>query len=149
MKHFRKLTENNFCVFGRKTFESIGHPLPNRHNIILTKNEKYEEPAGTYVYSSLEDVIHEYHSYNNDENELFICGGSEIYKQALKYADRIYLTIIEHRFSKIDTYFTPFSFLDWKVTSNVKNLADETHPYNYSFVTYERRELIKSNLTKE
>jgi dihydrofolate reductase len=139
MKHFQKLTKNNFCVFGRKTFESIGHPLPNRTNIIITRNDQYQAPEGTYVYSSLSDVIYEYESYNENENELFICGGAEVYRQALSYSDRIYLTIINHKFPEADTYFPQFSLDDWKVTENIKNVADESNPYDHFFITYERK----------
>jgi dihydrofolate reductase len=139
MKHFRKLTENNFCVFGRKTYESIGFPLPNRTNIILTRNSKYKVPNGTFVYGSLADVIFEYENYNDKENELFICGGSEIYNQALPYADRIYLTIIDHKFEHADAYFPRFNLSEWKVVENIKNKADENNQYDHYFVTYERK----------
>lgn len=139
MKHFRQLTENNFCVFGRKTYESIGKPLSNRTNIILTRDTKAMPPYGTFIYNSLESVIDEYVNYNEKENELFICGGSEIYKQSLPYAERIYLTVIEHEFPKADAYFPQFSLLDWKVTGNIKNAADEDNPYDYCFVRYEKR----------
>jgi dihydrofolate reductase len=139
LKHFKELTTGQFVVMGRKTYESIGHPLPNRQNIIVTRNNKFVEPVGTYVYNSLEDVIHEYQQYNENQNELFICGGAEIYKQSLKYADRILLTVIENHFNKVDTWFPPFSFLDWKVTSNIQNEIDEKNPYVHSFIKYERR----------
>jgi dihydrofolate reductase len=139
LKHFKELTTGQFVVMGRKTYESIGHSLPNRQNIIVTRNNKYKEPLGTYVYNSLEDVIHEYQSYNENQNELFICGGAEIYKQSLKYANRIFLTVIETHFSKVDTWFPPFSFLDWKVTSNIRNEIDENNQYVHNFITYERR----------
>jgi dihydrofolate reductase len=69
MKYFKELTTGQFVVQGRKTFESIGHPLPNRHNIILTKNLNYKAPVGTYAYHSLEDIIHEYKQYNDNQNE--------------------------------------------------------------------------------
>jgi dihydrofolate reductase len=139
LKYFKELTTGQFVVMGRKTYESIGHPLPNRQNIIVTRNNKFVEPVGAYVYNSLEDVIHEYQQYNENQNELFICGGAEIYKQSLKYADRIFLTVIENHFNKVDTWFPPFSFLDWKVTSNIQNEIDEKNPYVHSFIKYERR----------
>jgi dihydrofolate reductase len=139
MKHFRNLTENNFCIFGRKTYDSIGHSLPNRTNIILTRDSKMKSPEGTFVYNSLQDVIFEYENYNEHENELFICGGSEVYRQTLPYAQRIYLTIIDHTFSEVDTYFPMIDLSEWKVTENIKNKADENNPYDHYFVTYERR----------
>jgi dihydrofolate reductase len=139
MKHFRNLTENNFCIFGRKTYDSIGHSLPNRTNIILTRDSKMKSPEGTFVYNSLQDVIFEYENYNEHENELFICGGCEVYRQTLPYAQRIYLTIIDHTFSEVDTYFPMIDLSEWKVTENIKNKADENNLYDHYFVTYERR----------
>jgi dihydrofolate reductase len=139
MKHFRELTTGHFIVQGRRTFDSIGHPLPNRTNIILTRNKRYSAPYGTFVYHSIEEVIHAYHKQNNDESELFIIGGAEVYSQAIHYADRLYLTIIDHEFPNVDSFFPAFSFLDWKVTSNIRNEADENNPYVHSFITYERR----------
>ena len=139
MKHFRKLTKNNFCVFGRKTYESIGHPLPNRTNIILTRDTKMKYPEGIFTYNSLQDVIYEYENYNERENELFICGGGEVYRQALPYAQRIYLTIINHSFPDVDSYFPRFDISEWKVIENIKNKADENNLYDHYFITYERK----------
>jgi dihydrofolate reductase len=140
LKHFKELTQGNICVMGRKTYESIGKPLPNRQNVILTHQKDYEAPSRVYVYHSVEDILKQYESYGNKEMELFIIGGEQIYKQFLKYADRIYLTIIEKQFSRVDTYFPPFSFLEWKVTSRVRQEIDQDNPYVHHFVTYERRE---------
>jgi dihydrofolate reductase len=142
MRHFRELTTGHFIVQGRRTFASIGKPLPNRTNIILTRNKRYSAPYGTFVYHSIEDVIHAYHMQNNDESELFIIGGANIYSQAIHYADRLYLTIIDHEFMNVDSYFPTFSMLDWKPVSNVENLADENNPYDHYFVEYQRRNKI-------
>jgi dihydrofolate reductase len=139
LKHFKELTTQQFIVMGRKTFESIGHPLPNRHNIIVTRDTKFKEPIGTYVYHSLDDVIHEYKQYNDNQNELFIIGGADVYLQALLHADKIYLTVINHYFDKADVYFPQINLKDWKVTQNVKQFKDEKNPYDHSFVVYERR----------
>jgi dihydrofolate reductase len=145
LHRFKELTKSHFVVQGRRTFESIGKPLPLRTNIILTKNNKYVAPNGTFVYHSVEDIIHEYENYGNKEMELWVIGGREIYTQFLKYADKLYITEIEHRFPKIDTYFPQFSFLDWKLIDKVENKKDEKHPYNYAYCIYERRKLIKNN----
>lgn len=139
MKHFRELTTGHFIVQGRRTFDSIGKPLPNRTNIILTRNKDYSAPYGTFVYHSIEDVIHAYHKQNNDESELFIIGGAEVYSQAIHCADRLYLTIIDHEFSNVDSFFPAFSMDDWKPVSNVENKADEKNPFDHFFVEYHRR----------
>jgi dihydrofolate reductase len=139
MKRFKELTTGQFCVMGRKTYESIGKPLPNRHNVIVTRNVKYQAPPETHVYTSLGEVIFEYKAYNNNENELFICGGADIYKQALEYTERIYLTIINHAFPKADAFFPAFNIAEWKVIDHEHHKMDSEHLYNYHFVTYERR----------
>lgn len=138
LRRFKELTLNSFCVMGRNTFESLPATLPKRHNIILTRNKKYKAPIGTYVYHNLHEVIEKYHNHNNDENDLWIIGGSEIYYQALEFADKIYLTVIESRFSEADVYFPRISLEDWKPVENIANKKDDRHPYNYSYITYER-----------
>jgi dihydrofolate reductase len=139
MKHFKELTEHNYVLMGRFTYDSIGTPLKNRINIILTRNKKYETPKGTFVYNSFEKVINSYKNLNDEETELFVIGGANLYSQALHYADRIYLTIVENTFPEADTFFPKFSLNEWKVISHQKHSSDETHPFNYNFVTYERR----------
>lgn len=139
MKRFKEITTGQFCVMGRKTYESIGKPLPNRHNVIVTRNVKYQASPETYVYTSLEEVIFEYKAYNNNENELFIIGGEQIYKQALEYAERIYLTIIDHAFPKADAYFPQFDITEWEIISHEQHKMDNDHLYNFHFVTYQRK----------
>jgi dihydrofolate reductase len=140
LKRFKELTSGQYCVFGRKTFESLPkQPLPNRHNIILTRNNDYQSPLGVYTYQTLESVIFEYREYNDNDDELFICGGEQVYKQALEYADRIYLTIIDHAFTKADAFFPEFDISDWKVIDHEQRKMDNEHLYNYHFVTYERK----------
>lgn len=143
LKRFRELTQNNFVVMGRKTYESIGHPLPHRHNIILTRNKNYKAPYGTFVYHSIDEVINAYKTQNNGESELYFIGGEDIYYQALSYADRIHLTIIKHVFEKVDTHFPRLNPRYWKAIKNIENKADENHPYDYHYVTYEPK--IKNN----
>jgi dihydrofolate reductase len=140
MRHFRKLTENNYCVMGRKTFESIGKPLKNRHNIILTRDENYKAPPGTFVYHDIEEVIKQYR-LNNNESELFFIGGSEIYSQVIPYASRIYLTIIENKFEHADSFFPQFSMMDWKIASDktVFHPKDDYNEFDHYFVEYQRR----------
>jgi dihydrofolate reductase len=141
MSHFKKLTTGHFIVQGRKTFDSIGRPLPNRQNIILTRNKEYKAPVGTFVYHSIDEVVKQYKILNNNESELFIIGGGELFSQSLPYAERIYLTIIEHSFENCDSFFPPFSMMDWEVISDktVFHPKDDKNEYDHYFVTYERR----------
>lgn len=121
---------------GSATYRSIGKLLPNRHNIILSRNKKFHVP-GAFIRHSIEDVIKEY-KLNNNEQELFIIGGEEVYKQAIKYANKLYVTVIDQEFDKADTYFPNISMNEWKVIDIDKHSLDENNDYDYSFVTYER-----------
>lgn len=118
------------------TYRSIGKLLPNRHNIILSRNKKFHVP-GAFIRHSIEDVIKEY-KLNNNEQELFIIGGEEVYKQAIKYANKLYVTVIDQEFDKADTYVPNINMNEWKVIDIDKHSLDENNDYDYSFVTYER-----------
>ncbi|MGG3890191.1 dihydrofolate reductase [Metabacillus fastidiosus] len=138
MKHFRQLTENNIVVFGRKTYESIGKPLKQRQNIILTRNQDYKAPIGTFVYNTLNEVLHKYSNQSNGDRELFIAGGEEIYRQALPFAKKIYLTIIENHFKQADAFFPKLSD-EWRIVSRESHDPDDKHRYPYHFLVYERK----------
>jgi dihydrofolate reductase len=138
-EHFKNLTVGHYCIFGRKTFEEIGKPLKNRHNIVLSSKGKEGLPSGIFTYPSLEKIMTEYHQYAKNNIELFICGGENVYKEFLPYADYIHLTIVDHIFPKSDRYFPEFTIEEWEVESNVKNEATEDYPYDYYFVTYKKR----------
>lgn len=139
MKNFQKLTTGHFVVMGSNTFRSIGSHLKNRQNLVITSKTKHNLPDDVYVYHSVSDVLFEYKHYAEEQVELWVIGGQSIYEQFLPHADKIYLTIIEHTFSKADTYFPKFSLVDWRVANREDHKKDEKHPYNYSFVTYEKR----------
>ena len=142
MKHFKQLTtsgKHNIVVMGRKTLESIGHPLKNRINIVLTKNKNYQTPKGVFIYHSVEEILNQYKNYGECKPSLWIIGGEQIYRQFIRYADRIYLTIIDHEFENADAHFPEIDLSEWKITSNIKNEADENNPYDHYFVTYERK----------
>lgn len=138
LAHFKKHTIGKLCVQGRKTYESIieqiGHDLPERKNIVLTKNKKYKPEEGAFVYHSAKEVIDKYRNQGGDE-ELMVIGGESIYEQFLSHADKIILTVIHHEFKSADCYFPKIGLKDWEVTSYRLNKADEKHEYNYSFFT--------------
>jgi len=108
LKRFKKITTNSVVVMGRKTYESIGKPLPNRINVILTKNKNYKVD-GCIVLNSVDEIIMEF----KNTPEVFIIGGGEIYKQFLSYIDRIYVTLVEGNYEG-DSYFPEYSEYDWK-----------------------------------
>ena len=129
LKHFKNLTTNNTIVMGRKTYESIGKALPNRRNIIITRQGDYN-PEDCEVVSSLEEAL-----LLCAEN-CFIIGGGQIYKQSIDMADKIYLTLIDEEFEG-DTYF-PEMGTEWHVVSKIDNEPDDKNKHRYSFIEYER-----------
>ncbi len=131
LKRFKELTTGNSVVMGRKTFESIGKPLPNRRNIIITRNNNYVA-EGCDIVSSLEEAL------LLTNNNCFIIGGGEIYKQSLDLADKIYLTLVHKEFEG-DTQF-PELDKKWAKISRKDFEADEKNEYKYSFIEYEKYE---------
>lgn len=132
LAYFRKVTMGHTIVMGRKTYESIGKPLDGRKNIVLTTNRRFKA-NGVEVAYSIKEVL----SKVNKDEEVFIIGGGEIYKQFLSFADKLYITKIEHEF-KGDTYFPNINYNDWKIVSIKKGVVDELNPYNYYYCVYVR-----------
>jgi dihydrofolate reductase len=153
MKHFREMTTGHPILMGRKTYESIGRPLPKRENIVITRNADYQA-KGCVIKHTLDEAIA--HCANNDE--IFIIGGAELYKQALLLADRLYLTeiTIQPPDSLLvsfegDAFFPEFSSNDWVVAKQTKLKPAKNISHNdknskqkvpasifYRFVTYQR-----------
>ncbi len=135
LKRFKKITSNSTVIMGRKTFESIGKPLPNRTNIIITRQTNYNA-TGCTVCASLEDSI--LTATKLSKNNIFILGGADVFKQALPYCNKIELTIIETKVENADTYFPKINLQEWNKISDLPHSADEQNPYSYRFVTYKR-----------
>lgn len=131
IKRFKELTTNNSVVMGRKTYESIGASLPNRRNIIITRNLQYEA-EGCEIVSSLEEAL------LLTNNNCFIIGGGQIYNQSIEIADKIYLTLVHKEFEG-DTTF-PELDKGWVKISRKDFEADKKNEYNYSFIEYDRYE---------
>ncbi len=130
LKRFKKVTLGHHIIMGRKTFESLGKPLPNRTTIIITRNTNYLA-EGCIVVNSLDEAIN---AAKADENP-FILGGAEIYKQALEIADVLDLTFVHYEF-EADAFFPKIDFSNWKEVSREDFKADDKNKYNYSFVKY-------------
>src|SRR5699024_2428517 len=120
---------------GRKTFDSIGRALPNRRNIVLTR-QQIDFPDGIEVIQDI-DLIYQWHK-EDPEQELFVIGGGKLYEQVLPYADRMYITEIGETFEG-DTYFPTFEAEKWELTSKVKGKKNDHNPYDYYFLQYDRR----------
>jgi dihydrofolate reductase len=127
LKRFKELTTGNPIVMGRKTYESIGRPLPNRRNIIITRDVKYDV-EGCEVVNSLEEAL------MICNNNCFIIGGGEIYKQSMSIADQIYLTLVHEDFEG-DTEF-PEIGSEWKMVTSQDFEPDEKNKHKYSFIEY-------------
>jgi dihydrofolate reductase len=133
LKHFKALTMGHHIVMGRRTYESIGKPLPGRTSVVVTRNATYSV-LGVVVVNSLEAAIS---ACGNDE-EIFVIGGAELYRQAIDLADRIYLTEIDADISG-DAHFTEFDNKMWRETGRVSHAPDEKNRYSYHFVVYDRK----------
>ena len=129
LKRFRNLTMGHHIIVGRKTFESIGRPLPGRQTIILTRNESFR-PEGCFVARSVEDALRL--AEDRGESEAFICGGAEIYAQSLDKADRIYLTLV-HADSEADTFFPDYNGDQWIERESEHHSADEKNQHAFTF----------------
>lgn len=133
LKRFKKVTSGHDVIMGRKTFESLGKPLPNRTNIIITRNGNFKA-EGCVIVNSLNEAIE---ASKTDPNP-FILGGAEIYKQSIKIADVLDLTLVDAELDA-DVFFPEIDMTIWKETSRQDFKADEKHQYGYSFVTYLRK----------
>lgn len=131
LKHFKDITTGHTVIMGRKTFDSVGKPLPRRRNIIITRRSITIE--GCEVVNSIEEAF----SLCKDEPEVFIVGGAEIYKQAMSITDRIYLTIIYKEFEG-DSFFPEINKQAWKEVFREDHQPDDRNPLPYSFITLER-----------
>lgn len=132
LKHFKALTMGHHIIMGRKTYESIGKPLPGRTSVVVTRNADYSTP-GVIVVHTLEAAI----KACGDDKEIFVIGGAELYRQAINLADRIYLTEIDADISG-DAYFTEFDRKLWQETERVSCAPDEKNVHAYHFVVYEK-----------
>jgi len=132
LKHFKNKTTGKTIIMGRKTYDSIGKPLPNRRNIVITRQQGLQF-AGIEVVNSL----HEGLALCKDENEVFIIGGAEIYKQALPLVDKIELTRVHQEF-EADAFFPELDQETWKETWKEDHLPDEKNKFAYTFATLER-----------
>lgn len=120
MKRFRQLTEGHAVIMGRKTFESIGRPLPNRINIVITRQANYQAP-GCIIVSSVEEALAAARA--KEREEIFVIGGGEIYKQALPFTDRLYLTVVRAT-AAADAYFPEYAEFGRVTTSTEGSSGD-------------------------
>jgi len=135
LKRFKKVTTGHHILMGRNTFESIGKPLPNRTTIIITRNKNYFKD-GCLVANSIEEAIK---LVENDAN-IFIIGGAQIYKEAIEkdLVDQLDITQVHQEF-EADVFFPQIDLSVWKQVSRENFTADDKNKYNYSFISYQKK----------
>lgn len=134
LKRFKKLTTGHVVIMGRKTFESLPNgPLPARKNVVLSSFP--EDFVNCFACDSMSDAL----DLCGQESEVFIIGGAQVYHQALRFADKIYLTRVHATFENADTFFPIVNWEEWNEVEHQDFPADEKNPIPYSFITYVRR----------
>jgi dihydrofolate reductase len=133
LKFFKAITLNKCIIMGRKTYESLGKPLPNRHNVVITRNQGFKAP-GCHVFTRIDEAIRHCEGLKDQYgDEIMIVGGAEIYKQTLPLADRLYLTLIEKEVSG-DAYYP-----EWKKDFKLVEKRDSAQgDLKYSFCIFEK-----------
>jgi dihydrofolate reductase len=126
MQHFRNITSGHTVIMGDRTFESIGRPLPNRKNIVVTLQKNYQAP-GCEVRNSLEEILGE---YKKSDEEVFVIGGGIIYTLSLPYADKLYLTVVDDAPEDADTFFPDYS----EFKNVVKKEEMDNGQYKFTFL---------------
>lgn len=142
LKNFKKITMGKPILMGRKTFESIGRPLPGRKNIIISRNHDYLQ-QGCEVHHSIDTALKSCAEYE----EIMIIGGSDFYRSMLPKATHLYLTLIHAEFSG-DTFFPEFNWNDWQEIDRMDIKDDANVSFAYSFIVLERMQHAKKGKGK-
>lgn len=132
LRRFKRLTMGHHIVMGRKTFESIGRLLPGRTSIVLTRDSAFAFP-GAVIARSLEQAV----KRAGDDQEIFLIGGGQVYRETLEKADRLYLTMV-HAEVDGDTYFPEIHLTQWQLVDRERHSADDKNEHDYSFIVYDR-----------
>jgi len=133
-KRFKALTSGHYIVMGRKTFESFPKPLPNRTHVIITRQNDYEVPEGCLVVNSLSKAI----EICPENEEVFIIGGGQIYKQSIDIADKIELTRV-HTTVEADAFFPEIDEDIWEIIQSEYHPKDEKHQFDFTYLTFVKR----------
>lgn len=139
LKRFKELTMGHHLLMGRKTYQSIGKPLPGRTMIVLTRSPEFEA-EGCLIAHSLQDGLAL--AEDRGEEKIFVIGGSSVFKEALPLADELHLSLV-HASVKADTYFPPFDESQWRVRSETFHPADEMNQYPHTYLYLVRKSVEK------
>ncbi len=135
LKHFKEITNGATVVMGKNTFFSLPrHPLPNRRNIVLTRdtNFSYENTDVAHSINDVYDMI-------STEEKVFIIGGGNVYEQFMNRVDKLYITHIHYSWANADTFFPTIDPATWQCVSEERHNADERHKYAYTFAEYTKK----------
>lgn len=135
LKYVKKTTMGHTLLMGRKTYESVGRPLPGRTSIVVSRNPDYNPHPEVIVVPSFDAGLEA--ASERGESEVFVFGGESIYAEALPQADRLYLTRV-HAQVDGDAWFPAFDPADWKLVHETPHAQDDRHPHAYTHQTYER-----------
>lgn len=135
LKNFKKITENNYIVMGRKTFESIGRALPNRKNIILTRDKNYKQDK-CLIINSIQDILN--FAQSKPHYEIFIIGGAQIYKEFLEHADRLYITEVNTQMQDLDAFFPKWDKSKFKRIGHKKYHKNDKNEFDFEFNVFEK-----------
>ena len=134
LAYFKKITKGHAVIMGQKTYESIGHPLPNRTNIVLSDNMDFH-PDGVLVARSMDEAIEV--AKENEKEEIFFIGGAFVYSQSIKFADKLYLTLVDAS-APADAFFPDYS--DFSILENVG--SGEYKGISYKYVLCQKKESL-------
>lgn len=142
LKYFKKITSHQVVIMGRKTYESIGKPLPNRINVVISKNRDFKA-EGIEVYTNTSDIIQQLtHKY--PDKKLIVIGGAQIYRLFYPYFQEIHRTLIHHIF-EADAFFPVFEE-DFVLVQQTYHPKDDTHLYDFEFQVWKRKSALKRNV---
>jgi len=133
LKNFKKVTSGHAVIMGRKTYDSLGKPLPNRRNVVITR-QKDLKIGGVEIVNSLESALE---LFENSDEEIFILGGAEIYKLAGKYANKIYLTMVEAA-PEADAFFDFVPYLSWNLISQTAFQKNEKNEFDFEVMEFSK-----------
>ena len=135
LKRFKRLTTGHTVIMGRKTFESLPKgALPNRTNVVITSVPQTSFPS-CETFGNLRDAINSH----QQEEEIFIIGGALIYKEAIGFANKLYITCVHHNFGHADAFFPAINESDWEQITSEHSLSDEKNKYSYTFKVFLRK----------
>lgn len=134
--YFRAVTRGKTVIMGRKTYDAVGRPMPNRHNIIVSRDAS-KKIEGVDVVSSIEEALEL--AKKDDLDEIFVIGGEQIYRLAMPFADRLYVTRVHTTIEGGEAFFPQFDTSQWKLTKNERHEPDSENAIAFTIMVYEKQ----------